>query len=377
MKSNTEEFIKKAREIHGNKYDYSKVIYFNAKTKVIITCLIHGEFEQTPDGHLSGHNCPKCSNNRISQARKSNTIKFIKKAKEIHNNKYDYSEVNYVTNHDKVTIICPTHGDFLQSPNNHLNGGNCPKCYGRNKNTKEFIQQARKIHGILYDYSKTIYVDSKTKIIVVCPEHGEFKQTPHNHLHGQGCFKCGKENAGSLQRFTTENFIKKAKKVHGNKYNYSEVKYINSNTKINIICPLHGKFEQVPFNHLKGQNCPKCTGNIKLTTNEFVQKASKIYNNKYDYSQAKYINAKTKIIIICPEHGEFKQEAFSHLQGFGCSKCNGIGFKKKSLNEIKKLIQPLKFKTQQEYFQWWNNNKKYCQENGIPKNLPQYYKKSQ
>lgn len=121
------------------------------------------------------------------------TEQFIKKAQQIHNNKYDYSKVEYVNNRTKVCIICPEHGEFWQTPNSHLNGNGCSSCKGLKKlTTKEFIERAKQVHGNKYDYSKTIYVNKRTKVCIICPIHGEFYQTPHNHVYQkQGCPECG------------------------------------------------------------------------------------------------------------------------------------------------------------------------------------------
>lgn len=124
----TEEFIKKAKEVHGNKYDYSKVKYTNSQTKLCIICPIHGEFWQLPYSHMKGFGCKKCCCEKMSHKLSLNTQEFIEKAKEIHGNKYDYSKVEYVNTRQKVIIICFKHGDFKQEPRAHLQGQGCPKC---------------------------------------------------------------------------------------------------------------------------------------------------------------------------------------------------------------------------------------------------------
>ena len=178
---------------------------------------------------------------------------FIEKATKIHGDKYDYSKVEYVNNHTKVCIICSEHGEFWQTPHSHLCGKRCPKCTKNYKyTTKEFIEKAIKIHGDKYDYSKVEYVNAQTKICIICPEHGEFWQTPHSHLEGKGCKKCIRPS------YDTESFIKCSKKIHGNKYDYSKVDYKNTNTKVCIICPEHGEFWQKPNVHLQGCGCNLC-----------------------------------------------------------------------------------------------------------------------
>jgi very-short-patch-repair endonuclease len=178
------EFISKAIKIHGNRYDYSKVEYINARTKITIVCKEHGEFYQRPDNHLSNYNCQKCSKNF-----KLYTTSFIERAKEIHGDKYDYSQVNYINANIPVTIICREHGEFNQIPDFHINRKcNCPKCHISYKSdTTNFIKKANKLHKNKYDYSKVDYINNYTHVIIICPKHGEFKQTPDIHF----CHKCG------------------------------------------------------------------------------------------------------------------------------------------------------------------------------------------
>ena len=198
-KYNSEEFIKKAVEKHNNKYDYSKVKYVNSQTKVCIICPEHGEFWQTPANHLYKTTCPKCSIKEVHDKQKSNKEEFIKKAKEIHGDKYDYSKVEYVNNKTKVCIICHEkdefgneHGEFWQRPDAHLSKKHgCQKCGSTCKLTTEyFIKKAKKIHDNKYDYSKVVYSNNRKKMCMICPIHGEFWQTPHAHLSGQGCPSC-------------------------------------------------------------------------------------------------------------------------------------------------------------------------------------------
>ena len=316
-KDTTKEFIAKAKAVHGDKYDYSKVNYVDCNTKVTIICPTHGEFEQAPRTHLSGRGCPDCAKQRMT------TEEFIEKAKKVHGDKYDYSKVKYVNKDTKVTIICPTHGEFEQNPRSHLTGKGCPACGGSRKvTTEEFIKKARKVHGDKYDYSKVDYVNNNTKVTIICPTHGEFEQKPSGHLTGRGCPYCS-----GKKKLTTEEFIEKARKVHGDKYDYSKVNYVDSNTKVTIICPTHGEFEQIPYLHYSGGGCPSCSGNKKLTTEEFVERARIVHGDKYDYSKVKYVDSNTKVTIICPTHGEFEQTPFAHLLGQGCPVCN-IGFTK-------------------------------------------------
>ncbi len=193
--------------------------------------------------------------------------------------------------------------------------------YMRRLTTEKFIEKAKQVHGDKYDYSYVDYKNNKTKVLIICPIHGEFEQTPNSHLDNQNCSKCGKISKIENKKLTTEKFIKKAKQVHGDKYDYSSVKYGLYDDKILIICPIHGEFEQTPHSHILGSGCQAC-GNVNSKTNDEIVKLSKLkHGDKYDYSLVNYINAKTKIKIICPKHGEFEQLHNHHILGQGCPIC--------------------------------------------------------
>lgn len=182
--------------------------------------------------------------------------------------------------------------------------------------TDEFISKAVSIHNNKFDYSKVEYINNSTKIIIICPIHGEFSQIPNSHLLGFSCLKCHNLNV------TTDDFIKKAIVIHNNNYDYSLVKYKHSKECIKIICPIHGEFEQTPNLHLRGSSCPKCGGTSKSNKKEFIEKSNIKHNYLYYYSKTNYINSKTKVIIICKIHGEFNQQPDSHLSGNGCPTCS-------------------------------------------------------
>ena len=327
-KKTKEEFIKEATEKHKGKYDYSKVDYVNSKTKVCIICNEpdHGEFWQRPADHIKGNSCPKCSGHYVPT-----TKEWIVSANEIHNGKYDYHKVEYVDSNTKVCINCPEHGEFWQRPADHIKGNSCPKCSGHYvPTTKEWIALATEKHEGKYDYSKVDYVNDRTKVCIICPnpEHGEFWQRPYHHTRGAGCPKCANEANGERCRSSKEAFIKKARKEHGDKYNYSKVEYVDSDTKVCIICPNpeHGEFWQRPSSHAQGKGCPKCANEstserCRLSKEDFIKKAREKHGGKYDYTKVNYVNNKTKVCIICPEHGEFKQNPKHHKRGVGCPKC--------------------------------------------------------
>jgi hypothetical protein len=204
-KLTTKDFIARASKTHGNKYDYSKSIYSGVKEKIVITCNKHGDFRQSAGAHLQGFGCKSCSNNL-----KLTTQEFIKRAKEIHGNKYDYSKSEYKNRYEKITIGCKIHGYFFQSPVNHLYGEQgCPVCYGNfKKSSKDFIENAIQQHGDLYDYSKVDYSSAHSDITITCKIHGDFLQTPHNHLKGHGCPICNSSRGElKIEKWLKDNHV--------------------------------------------------------------------------------------------------------------------------------------------------------------------------
>lgn len=257
--SKKEEFIEKSIKRHGNKYDYSKVDYVNSQTKVCIICPKHGEFYQTPAAHVRGNNCPLCSQENKGKERRKTTEEFIYESIKVHGVRYNYANTNYINAKTKVCIICPEHGEFHMLPFGHLNGQGCPKCASKNMDNELFIEKAHDVHGDKYDYSKVEYINSQVKICIICPEHGEFWLAPAKHLYGRGCPKCSKENAKNKQKITLSDFKVRANKIHESKYDYSKTKIVNGiRDKVCIICPKHGEFYQIAYDHLNGHGCPSC-----------------------------------------------------------------------------------------------------------------------
>jgi Protein of unknown function (DUF723) len=330
MNSATKNFIRRARLAHGRKYSYAKSIYIQARKKLTITCKKHGDFTQVAYSHLSGTGCHECGIESRSDARRMDTERFVSKARKIHGDKYDYSSVKYVRTSDKITIHCPMHGSWQQTPNNHLNGYGCEKC-GRESlrlafadNLEAFVKKARKSHGEKFEYP-TGCVNQNTPIQIKCPIHGLFKQRPADHLKSTlGCPKCALENPIKANLLTHDQFVEKAQKIHGLKYTYPE-QYKKSLKHIGIKCPKHGVFKQTPNNHLHGHGCKFCQSDgaaerVRLSHDEFVARARKIHGNRFEYPETYHASIQP-IAIVCPQHGRFKQTPNTHLGGAGCPKC--------------------------------------------------------
>ena len=273
MINNKDYFINKANIKHNFKYDYSKVDYKNSLTNVIIICPIHGEFLQTPQNHLRGRGCSLCANMKKSQNMQMTNDIFIQKANEIHQNKYDYSKTDLLNRDvdGKIIIICPTHGEFKMKPSSHLKGQECPKCKGKNVSLEELIQKANDIHNFKYDYSNVILTKIHDKVKIICPIHGIFEQSLSKHISKkQGCPKCSAIQRGKNRLMNEELFFQKANEIHNFKYDYSKTIYNGMNEMITYICPIHGEIEQRPFDHLRGFGCYKCANLESKKENEIV-----------------------------------------------------------------------------------------------------------
>ena len=335
--------IEKATEKHGDWYDYSKVEYVDAKTKVKIICPEHGEFEQTPNDHISsGKGCLLCGRKKNTSNRTKTTEEFIKEVSELHNNKYTYGSTIYKTAKIKVKITCPEHGEFEQVPDSHLNGCGCPKCGDlitsekRIKSNQSFISKCDEIHYNKYDYSKSFYTGCINKVHIICPIHGDFEQVAGYHLNGQGCPKCGITGLSINQRKDISVFISEGNIIHDNKYDYTKSIYINGMTKLKIICPEHGEFEQTPNKHINmKQCCPKCRGQISKRETEVVDYIKSIYSGNVITTDKTILNGK-HIDIYLPDinlaiefdglywHNELKKPISYHLNKTKLCKYKGI-----------------------------------------------------
>lgn len=257
------EFVLRANEIHGNRFKYFEDSYRNTNSSVLIECSLHGQFHMRASSHLNGQSCRKCSiASRLSRSLQNRSLDFIKKSKNLHGDgTYSYSDIEYVNNRIPVKIYCTKHGGyFKQAPQDHVAGHGCSVCAGNSRsNTINFINKAIVIHGDAYTYDKVEYVSSNKKVTVTCTLHGDWKVKPNDILNGYGCPKCWIDAHSKSLKYDNEIFITKAKKIHSDSYDYSEVQYIDSRTKVKIKCNKHSRiFNQTPANHLRGVGCPMC-----------------------------------------------------------------------------------------------------------------------
>jgi very-short-patch-repair endonuclease len=288
----TEKYIRRAKEVHGDTYDYSKVVYVDSRSRVIIICRIHNEFLQVAASHLQGHGCKKCAVKIMGLTIRLSFEEFLQRARAKHGDKYIYDNVNYVNCDTPVEIICRFHGDFMQTPDNHIYAGaGCKICgeiqriIAQTCTVGEFIEKAIFVHSGKYTYEKVKYVRSHEHIEITCKKHGDFLQTPANHLQGKGCYECGCEKLNKFNVTNTEEFILKAKEIHGDTYDYTNSTYSKYNDPLEIICKRHGLFYQKVSRHLSGGGCACCKNKTEgkllnwLKANEFIIE----YQKKFDW----------------------------------------------------------------------------------------------
>jgi hypothetical protein len=204
--------------------------------------------------------------------------------------------------------------------------------------TEKFIEKSKIKHGDKYDYSKVVYTLAKDKVTIICKTHGEFIQTASDHLGGCGCQECD-----PTKRFTGDTFIEKSKLIHGDKFDYSKVVYGKNNyDPVEILCKTHGHFMQRPWQHLRGQGCPKCSNNTLMTNEQFIERCREKHADKWDYSITQYSGRRKEVSIICKKHGVFNQKAMLHLDGWGCRKCKTSRLEDYLSNKLNEIREPFK-----------------------------------
>ncbi len=272
---------------------------------------------------------------------------FVKNAEKIWGDEYDYKDVNYVNTSTKVKIIHKKCGrSFMMTPNNHTNKTHpkgCPYCAHRHSGySLEEVLKKLKENNSDYDYSLiTEYHNRRQKLPIICKKHGLFYASFSHLMAGHGCKLCAHEKMIEINKKhtkTTEEFIKQAKEVHGNKYDYSKTVYINAKTKVCIICPEHGEFWQIPRKHLSGQGCTRCVHNLPLTTDVFKKLLFEKYGDSITLKEGEEVKGGVKkIVLICKTHGEFLMSPRKALlrPTKGCPKCQKSGLEFEVENALK------------------------------------------
>lgn len=251
--------------------------------------------------------------------KKKTTVEFVTESQAIHKDRYSYGSCTYQGNLIPVTITCGVHGDYQVVPKNHLLGSGCKKCTGvHRRSNEEFIDACKSVHGDFYDYTKTVFVKNNKPVIITCPIHKDFQQIAEYHLSGRGCKLCGHSSIDQ------DEFITQAIAVHGSKYDYTNVVYVNKHHKVAIKCTKHGDFLQAPSNHLAGKGCSSCNSGVSFNKETFIKNSLNVHGSRYDYSKVVYKDANTPVTIICQVHGEFIQKPVVHYNlKAGCQLCKG------------------------------------------------------
>ena len=339
-KLTTKQYISNAKEKWGDKFNYSKTVYKNAITKIIIICAMGHKFLVLPHSHLSKNkankgSCAECARIKISEKA---CEKFLKKAIEKRGKTIDYSTFVWLGVRKKTAFVCKTHGVFLQRPGDHLISQNpCPDCKEEDrikkltekykKLTPEYIEKFKKIHNNFYSYSKYEFRGAQHVSTIICPIHGDFEQCTHNHETGSGCHKCTRIIISQKQTKSQDKFIKEVTIVHPNLV-FTDFKYTGKAIKSTVYCPKHNHtWSANPNNLLNGAGCYHCgiernIQNSMTSPEEFINRCEIKHNFFYDYSSTNYRGTQHNIDVKCPHHGLFSPLASNHLHnGTGCPSC--------------------------------------------------------
>lgn len=331
------------------KYNYDLLpATFKGTDKIAIECNSHGVFSQSAYTHLYGAGCVKCGFEKSAIDRNLGTDGFIRKSKQKFGEKFDYSKTVYVKKGVELTITCPRHGDIRTTPEWHTwSKHGCRECdieIPREFKKAKVLEKAREVHNGRYDYSKVVFTKVDAPVEITCPSHGAFFQNLFRHAnHGDMCPKCVIENG----RITTDEFLERSRKIHGNRYDYSKVVFKNVSDKVTITCKKHGEFVQRIASHLSGNRCRDCyIEDSWLDREQFIDSSKKIHGDNYDYSKVVYKGSKKKVEIVCPRHGPFWQKPNAHLSSeSGCRFC----YESKGERAVESVLKKYGLKYIREY----------------------------
>ena len=303
-KLTTEEFVHRARLVHGDKYDYSKTIYVNSNTEVVITCKRHGDFKMLPYNHVKlGCDCQECA----GTLRWSNEL-LEKRGREKYGERFDYSMSDVNGKDGVIKIKCNVCGTvFKSTPHNHIGGlqGGCPTCrykYVADAEKipfNEFVRRARETHGDRYSYNKETYIDISSKTTITCKKHGDFEQYAIIHVNGCGCDYCARELVGASLMLNTDIFKQRAKEKYGDAFDLSETVYNGWDKNVTIKCNTCGEsFEQKPNNFLRGFGCPNCNSSYgESTVKVFLWKYKINFTQQYAINNENVLCTNKKIYV--------------------------------------------------------------------------------
>jgi len=313
-----DEFVIKAREARGDRFEYREDGWRGVAGKVLVICPDHGEWLAHAAWHLKGIECPKCSRPGVNVT----FDEMVVRAREAHGDEFIYRNENWTGASGMIVYECKVHGRVEQIYRDHIRGIGCRQCgyetaaSQRRMSLKEFVNRARSIHGDVYDYPDTLPLRNDP-IRIVCRTHGAFYQKRSEHFAGHGCHTCG-----GRKRRTTEQYIEDARARHGDRFSYDRTVFVRTTDKLIVTCGVHGDFLVNANAHLLGNGCMDCAGLRRRTTEQFVEKARDRFGDRYDYSLVEYVNSSLEVTIVCHSHGPFEQRPIYHLvNAVGCPKC--------------------------------------------------------
>lgn len=344
-----EAFIKRAKTVHGDFYTYENSVYKSTRSKIVITCPIHGNFEIKANNFLNGSGCNECALDRIRIPEEQ----FLEHVCRVHSG-YDLSHINYKGLNEKIKLICPKHGEFfILAKSVWFHNRGCPKCKIPNLSyTKEnFIEEVTTLFPRL-DYSEVQYKNKSTKVKLSCPEHGVFWRTPQDMLKSPcGCPQCGALSGGLKLRISAEEIMHQIQE-YAPTLDFSKFKYESVDHKSIVICPIHGE-QRMSYRHVmrSKHGCTQCNPYYPPTTEEWVDKFKKI-RPEYTYEKVEYVSSSVPIIVTCPKHGDFSVTPNSIQSGSGCPFCrnsHGERLVASILKRHKIVYQPQKKFPKMEY----------------------------
>lgn len=339
-----DDVLRRLKIVHGDTLRFHIDEYENTRQKITVSCHLHGKFQSSIGNLFTGRGCPKCSISRNANSRTLSNDDWIKKAKAVHGNRYNYDDTCYIGARKKLTIICLKHGPFEIRASNHIaKKQGCKKCVQPNASwaptkgkprvsPEKFLERFLLAHptaNLRVDIAT--YENMHSKVQVKCNEHGNFAVKPSNLVRGSGCPKCAHNRNSESRRLPLNNFIKRCSSLYDDAYEYDYVQYRNLREYVLVECPQHGIWSVIAANHLNGKSgCPVCqklkqTENlqqsIRLSDAEFFSRCEQMHGKTYDYKKSDFQGVMQMMRIGCSKHGEFEQRAGAHMSGKGCPSC--------------------------------------------------------
>jgi hypothetical protein len=272
-------FLSDCKKKHGDKYGYDKINFITRRDKITVKCPVHEYVEINGYAHIDGRGCPKCVDLIPAVDKEVRGAAFIRNSKDKFHLKFDYTEVRYVNQSTPIILTCIDHQERYEiAPIKHLYSkyGSCKVCRAElrsyksilnrkphNKDNKtSFINKAKTVHGDIYNYDNVHYVNSSTKVEVICDKHGPFHQVPNSHLRGSGCPVCAKEKSAQKQLPTHQTYVNKVEKAFPGKFTFELTKYRGTKKDVTITCKNHGPFTRTAELHYQ-HDCPRCHNELR------------------------------------------------------------------------------------------------------------------